>query len=68
MKLFKSKKVSKNHFHNFLTFFPKGKKGMEMWQLILIFLAIALLLFMIFWYSQLADSGGGLIKTLKSLF
>lgn len=41
--------------------FPKGRKGMEVWQLVLLILAIILLVLVIAWY-------GGLNKQLPDLF
>jgi hypothetical protein len=62
-----NKKVSKNYFHNFLTFFPRGKKGMEMWQLVLIILALLLLFFIIAWYAGLNSEVGNLLDKLSNL-
>ncbi len=41
--------------------FPHSKKGMEVWQLVLLILAIVLLVLVIMWY-------GGLNKQLPDLF
>ena len=45
-----------------------GKKGMEMWQLILILLAILLLIFVLGWYSGLNTQLGGLLDRVGSYF
>ena len=63
-----NKKVSKNYLGNFFTFFPKGKKGMEMWQLLLILMAVILLLFFVAWYSALGNDLGDLFGKLGDLF
>ena len=63
----KGKKVSKNCKPNFLTFFPKGKKGMEMWQLVMIILALLLLFFIIAWYAGLNTEVGKLLDKLSNL-
>ena len=44
-----------------------GKKGMEMWQLILMILALVLLLFVIAWYGGLGGELSGLFDKLKGL-
>ena len=48
--------------------FPQGKKGMEMWQLILIILAVIFLLFMIAWYGGLNESIKELLGKLGEMF
>jgi hypothetical protein len=61
MKLFSRKAFGKNKSY-FLHYFPSlGKKGMEMWQLILIILAVLLLLSFLVWYGVLG-------KQLEELF
>lgn len=59
--IFKDKEINKKYKNLFLTFFPKGKKGMEIWQLVLIILALLLLFFIIAWYGGLNKSLEGLI-------
>jgi len=44
-----------------------NKKGMEMWQLVLMILAILLLLFMIVWYGALNNDLGDLFGKLGDL-
>ena len=46
---------------------PKGKKGMEMWQLVLIILALLLLFFIIAWYAGLNSEVGNLLDKLSNL-
>lgn len=46
----------------------KDKKGMEMWQLLLILLSVILLLFFIVWYSSLGSDIGDLLGTLGELW
>jgi uncharacterized protein YpmS len=36
----------------------KTKKGMEMWQLVIIILAILLLIIVVIWYGELGDTLG----------
>lgn len=55
------KRASKNYKSNFWVFFPLGKKAMEMWQIVLLILAIIFLLFMLIWF-------GGLRGTIVELF
>ena len=62
-----NKKVRKNWQRNYFTFFLE-KKGMEMWQLVLMILAILLLLFMIVWYGALNNDLGDLFGKLGDLF
>ena len=45
-----------------------NKKGMEMWQLIMIFLAIALLVFLLWWYSDLGGGLEGMLDKMGGLF
>ena len=49
------------------SFLIKSKKGMEMWQLVMIILAVMLLLFVIAWYSGLNDQIRGLLDKLTGL-
>ena len=44
-----------------------GKKGMEMWQLALLILALILLVFVIAWYGGLNKEISGLLGKLKGL-
>jgi len=44
----------------------RGKRAMEMWQLVMIILALLLLLFMAAWYSGLNDQLGGLFEKMGS--
>ncbi|HIH10803.1 TPA: hypothetical protein HA241_01295 [Candidatus Woesearchaeota archaeon] len=39
-----------------------GKKGMEMWELVFIILALILLVFVIAWYAGLNDTIADLLK------
>ena len=59
--------MNKNSPQNFLTFFYLGKKGMEMWQLVLMILAILLLVFLIVWSIGLNHSLGDLFSKLGDL-
>jgi len=59
-----NKKTNKSSLHNLLSFFHLGKKGMEMWQLVLMILAIILLVFIVAWYSGLNQSLGSLFGRL----
>jgi len=45
----------------------KNKKGMEMWQLVLLVLSLILLLFVIAWYGGLRNELSGLFDKLKGL-
>lgn len=45
-----------------------GKKGMEMWQLVLIILAVILLLFVVAWYGSLNQEMGVLFEKLRGFF
>ncbi|MBT5397428.1 hypothetical protein HOL21_04400 [Candidatus Woesearchaeota archaeon] len=45
----------------------KDKKGMEMWQLVIIILSLILLLFVIAWYGGLRTQLVGLFDKLKEL-
>ena len=45
-----------------------GKKGMEMWQLVLIILAVVFLLFMLAWYFFLDQDLNNLTNTFTELF
>ena len=47
----------------FLTFFSE-KKGMEMWQLVLMILALLLLFFMLIWVGVLGKDLSGLFEKL----
>ncbi|MBI2102861.1 hypothetical protein HYT55_03410 [Candidatus Woesearchaeota archaeon] len=44
-----------------------GKKGMEMWQLVLMILALILLVFVIAWYGGLNKEISGLLGKLTGL-
>ena len=46
----------------------KGKKGMEMWYIVLIILALVLFLAVILWYSQLGDVMKGLVGKLGGMW
>ena len=46
----------------------KCRKGMEMWQLVLMVLAIILLLFMLAWYGVLGSSAEKLLGKVGDLF
>ena len=50
-----------------LYFFPRGKKGMEMWMLVLMILAILLLIFVVAWYSGLNMGIESMFNKLGSL-
>jgi len=45
---------------------PRGKKGMEMWQLVLIILALLLLLAVLAWYGSLNKELGALLDKFNS--
>ncbi|MBI4151601.1 hypothetical protein HY496_01410 [Candidatus Woesearchaeota archaeon] len=45
-----------------------GKKGMEMWQLVLLILALVLLVFIIVWYGGLNKEIGNLLEKFGELF
>ena len=45
-----------------------NKKGMEMWQLLLILMAVILLLFFVAWYSALGKDLADLFGKLGDLF
>ncbi len=81
MGLFKCKKVRKNVQNHFLTFFPRGKKGMGIGQVfIFIMAALTFALIMIFGYKAISgflDSGEqvefvqfktGLEKSVKQIY
>lgn len=51
-----------------LNIFPKGKKGMEMWQLVFLILAIILLLFFLTWYGFLGKDLANLLDKFGELF
>ena len=44
-----------------------SKKGMEMWQIVFMILAMFLFLFVLFFYGDMRDSIEGLIKELNLL-
>ncbi len=44
-----------------------NKKGMEMWQVVLMVLMLLLIFFGFIFYSSLADKAGGLFDTIKML-
>ena len=46
--------------------FPHGKKGMEMWQLVIIILALLLLLAVLAWYSGLNKELGALLDNFNN--
>ncbi|MBS3169306.1 hypothetical protein J4210_02375 [Candidatus Woesearchaeota archaeon] len=50
-----------------LGLFIPGKKGMEMWQLVLLILALILLVFLIAWYGGLNKELGGLLEKATGL-
>lgn len=52
---------------NFWAFFPHGKKGMEMWQLVLIIIALLLLFAVLAWYGGLNKELGALLDRLNTL-
>lgn len=45
-----------------------NRRGMEMWQLVLMILALVLLFFIIIWYTGLSQGLEGLFKKLGDLF
>ncbi len=45
-----------------------GKKGMEMWQLVLMILALVLLVFILAWYAGLGTELKGLSEKLTEMF
>ena len=45
-----------------------GKQGMEMWQLVIIILAILLLLFILAWYSSLVSELQSLLERMGDFF
>lgn len=57
----------KSMIHHHLKLFS-GKKGMEMWQLVIIILAVVFLLFMLAWYFFLDQDLNGLTNTFTELF
>lgn len=62
------KKAEKNSPKNFWAFFPRGKKGIEMEQLILIVLALVLLFFILAWSGTLGKELGDLFNKLVDWF
>ncbi|MBI2668533.1 hypothetical protein HYX14_01695 [Candidatus Woesearchaeota archaeon] len=52
---------------NTITFFH-DKKGMEMWQLMMIILGVLLLLFLLSWYFLLNQDLGGLFARFGEMF
>ncbi len=44
-----------------------GKKGMEIWQLILLILVLVLLIFVLIWFGALNKNLGGLLGNLDAL-
>jgi len=48
-------------------FFPSGKKGMEMWQLVLIILVLILLMAVLAWYGYLGGELKGFLGKLGEL-
>lgn len=65
--IFGNKQTSKNCQNNFLAFFPKGKKAMETWQLVMIILALILLVFVLAWYGGLSDKIKDLLGSLGKM-
>ncbi|MBI2151527.1 hypothetical protein HYU21_02250 [Candidatus Woesearchaeota archaeon] len=63
MKNTKLKKSSSPRFTLFNRLFH-NKKGMEMWELVIMILAIILLIFVIAWYVGLDKSGQSLLERL----
>ncbi|MBS3123609.1 hypothetical protein J4437_03150 [Candidatus Woesearchaeota archaeon] len=63
MKNTKLKKRSSQRFTLFNKLFL-NKKGMEMWELVIMVLAIILLIFVIAWYVSLDKSGQSLLERL----
>ena len=47
---------------------PMNKRGMEMWQLIIMLLAIFLLLFMLVWYGILGQGLADILQKIGGLF
>jgi len=45
----------------------KDKKGMEVWELVIIILAVVLLVFVIAWYGGLGTKMADLIKKISDL-
>ncbi len=45
-----------------------NKRGMEMWQLVLIILALLLLFFVLGWYAGLGETLTGLFDKMGALF
>lgn len=58
----------KNYFSSLVNLFPHGKKGMEMWEIIALVLAAFLLLFFLFWFSDLDQKLWKFLSTLGDLF
>jgi hypothetical protein len=52
----------------FWALFPSGKKGMEMWPLVFLILAIILLLFFLTWYGLLGKDLASLFDKLGELW
>ena len=52
---------------NFEAHFPIGKKGMEMWLLVLMIIAAVFLVFMLVWYTDLGKSITELIQKIGEL-
>ncbi len=65
IQIFKNKKGKKSE-HHFLAFF-KNKKGMEIWQLVMIILAVLLLVFVVMWYGGLNTKMADLIQKITNL-
>jgi hypothetical protein len=52
-----------------LFFLPfRNKKGMEMWQIVFLILAVLLLIFLIIWYGVLGTQLGDLFEKLGEVF
>ncbi len=45
-----------------------GKQGMEMWQLVMIILAVLLLLFILVWYGSLGSELQSLLERMGGFF
>lgn len=68
MTLFPGKKGKQKMLTFFWAPFPRGKKGMEMWQLVLMILAILFLIFVLAWYGALGQNLQVLFTKMGDLF
>ncbi len=68
MTIFSGKKGVQKILSIFWAIFPAGKKGMEMWQLVLLILAIILFLFLLIWYGALGSEINILLDKWGELF